>query len=752
MSEWKSTACILCELNCGIEVKVGENNTIEKVRGDKNHPASKGYLCNKASRLNHYQNGRDRITAPLRRKADGSFEEISWHTAIADIAEKLLEIKQKYGGDKLLYIGGGGQGNHLTGVYSSATRKALGAVYQTNAIAQEKTGEAWVFSQMFNAPMGRADFENAEVGIFLGKNPWQSHGFHQTRLILKKMQKDPNRKIVVFDPRRSETADMADYHMAVKPGTDAWALAAIIAILIQEDWVDHDWVIQHTENYQQVRNLFADISVSEYCKQCGLEESTVRELTRVIKDAGSVAFWEDLGVQMNRNSTLVSYLNKLIWTLTGNFGKKGTQYLPSFIQPLLSARYDDSRRTPVSNARIIGGYIPCNSVTDEILTDHPDRQRALWIDCSNPVHSFADTQRMQQSMRSVELSVVTDIAMTETAMQADYVLPTANQFEKPEVSFFNFDFPHNVMQVRAPIFNAPDSVLSEPEIHSRLCEAMGFIPQDVIDELNAVLDKKPEDFSKLFLAKAMGDKNLMKVAPVILYRTLGRTLDNGLEAISPLSAIALKYAMSNPQAVKDAGIEGAGLQLGENLFKALVGSRSGIEYSSEDYDASFKRIKRPGNKIELFIPELAGEVESLSKGSKTLSSDEFPFILSAGERRDYTANGIYRDNNWKKKDLSGALRMSPADAENLGVETGGAVNVISSRGTQTAVVEITERMQPGHVSLPNGGGFTNNLNTDKKLEKIGVALNMLTDSDSRDYLAGTPWHKYVPVRLETIKE
>src|SRR5205085_4630107 len=124
--EWQRTACILCSVNCGIEVKVDDGH-ITKVRGDRAHPGSRGYACEKAQRLDHYQNGRHRLSTPLRRRPDGTFEEIDWDTAIAEIAERLVAIRDTHGGASIFYYGGGGQGNHLGGAYSGALRKALGS-------------------------------------------------------------------------------------------------------------------------------------------------------------------------------------------------------------------------------------------------------------------------------------------------------------------------------------------------------------------------------------------------------------------------------------------------------------------------------------------------------------------------------------------------------------------------------------------------------------------------------------------------
>ena len=168
-SDWKSTACILCECNCGIEVQLGgkDGRSLLRVRGDDAHPASRGYACEKPSRLDFYQNGPHRLTKPLRRRPDGSFEEIDWDTAIREVAERFAAVRDAHGGESIFYYGGGGQGNHLPGAYGGATRAVLGSRFRSNALAQEKTGEFWVDSKMLGGYV-RGEFEHTEVAIFLG--------------------------------------------------------------------------------------------------------------------------------------------------------------------------------------------------------------------------------------------------------------------------------------------------------------------------------------------------------------------------------------------------------------------------------------------------------------------------------------------------------------------------------------------------------------------------------------------------------
>jgi anaerobic selenocysteine-containing dehydrogenase len=235
-----------------------------KIRGDKAHPASRGYACEKPHRLNFYQNASDRLRSPLRRRSDGSFEEIDWDTAISEIAARLSRVREDFGGESIFYYGGGGQGNHLPGAYASATRRALGSRYLSGALAQEKTGEFWISHRMLGT-MTRADFEHCDVALFIGKNPWHSHSLDRARVVLKEIAKDPERKMIVIDPRLTETAKLADIHLQVRPGTDAWLLSAMVGVLVQEQLCDLDFLAEHASGYQEAMSAFAATPVADFC-------------------------------------------------------------------------------------------------------------------------------------------------------------------------------------------------------------------------------------------------------------------------------------------------------------------------------------------------------------------------------------------------------------------------------------------------------------------------------------------------------
>lgn len=755
--EWLPTACILCEANCGIEVQLGgdDGRRFTRIRGDKAHPISQGYACEKPSRLDHYQNGGDRITAPLRRRKDGTYEEIDWETAIREVSTKLVAIKDSHGGDSIFYYGGIAQGNHLPVVYSRSTLSALGSTFRSNPIAQEKLGEIFVLTEMTGTYM-RSDFEECQVGMFIGKNPWITHGMPQARVTLRNISRDPERSLIVVDPRRSETADFADIHLQLQPGTDAWLLSALLATIVQEKLYDEGWIREQTTGREDVFPRFASVDISAYARICGVPEELIREAARTIATAKSFAAAEDLGVQMNRHSTLVSYLHYLLKFVTGHLGREGCAYVPTPFFPLSGnamgkpaspASSTSEVRTPVTQSRVIAGLTPCNAIVDEILSDDESRFRAMIVESSNPVHSLADSTRVREAMRSLEFSVVIDIAMTETAREADYVLPVATQFEKAEATFFNFEFPNNAFHLRQPLLEPLDGVFSEAELHTRLVESMGLIPDEVIEELRNAWDLGRPAFRLKFFSRVASDPALLGLAPAILFRAIADKLPSGRAEGAALWVLAQLASLRAPDSLRRAGLIGSDDELGDALFDAIIDGAHGVVFASDEWESVLGKIRTPSGKIDLAIPLLLDALDELQEFE---TDPEFPFTLTAGERRSFTANAIFRSPSWRKKDAEGALRLSPNDASNLGVSTGDSVRVTTRRGSADAVAEVSDRMQDGYISIPNGFGLDIS-SPDGTSSHVGVSTNELTATEDCDPFVKTPWHKSVPARLEVLE-
>ena len=746
--EWRQTICILCSVNCGIEVKL-EDRHIARVRGNRAHVASRGYACEKAQRIDYYQNGRDRLTSPMRRRPDGTFEEVDWDTAIREVAAGFLRVRDRWGGASIFYYGGGGQGNHLCGAHGASTRKALGSVFSSNALAQEKTGEFWVDHMLFGTGVS-GGYQQAEVAVFVGKNPWQSHGFQRARPILRDIAADPNRALIVIDPRRTETAEMADFHLRVRPGTDAFCLAAMLGVLVQEDLINPDFIHDRTQNGDQLFAVLSEVPVADYCGRAGLSEDLVRAAARRIAHAASVSVYEDLGIEQSLHSTLNSYLEKLLFAVTGNLGKPGAMNAGTSLTGLFGGALS-AETSPVGGHRIIGGMIPANVIPDEILTDHPKRFRAMLIESENPAHSVADSARMRQALQALEFVVVIDVAMTETAREAHYVLPASSQYEKWEATFFGAPFHTetyyaNTFTLRGPILDPIPGTLAEGEIHRRLVRALGTMTDDDVAPLHAAAAQGRLAYA-MELGRVLSERpHLAGVMTAVLYETLGPTLGAGNENAAAVWGIAHNFARRYPESLRRAGFDQQGPMLGEALFDAILKSPSGVVVSIDPYDETWRRIH--GGRIDLTIPELIPELKSL-RDEFPSSDPEFPFVLSAGQRRSSTANTIIRDPKWRPKDPAGALYMNPADAAGLGVQSGGRVRVITKRASAETVVEVTDTMLPGHVALPNGGGLWYPDREGQEFQH-GVAPNELTTTEHRDWFAGTPHHKHVAARIEAV--
>jgi formate dehydrogenase len=490
------------------------------------------------------------------------------------------------------------------------------------------------------------------------------------------------------------------------------------------------------------------VPVADYCERAGVSEKLVREAARLIGNGQSVAVLEDLGIEMAPHSTLNSYLEKLLYALTGNIGRPGTMNLGTHLGKLIGSG-KDNQTTPVGGHRIITGLVPCNAIPEEILTDHEDRFRGMFIESGNPVHSLADSPRMREALEALECVVLIDVAMTETAKYADYILPAASQYEKVETTFFGGGFPDNTFLLRQPLFPMAEGTLTEPEIHSRLCRALGAYEDEDLTTLREAAAESVEKFGMAFLEAMTNQPKLAAIMPVVLYETLGRTLGEGLEGSALIWGAAQSLSMEHADSVRRAGFEGEGPALGNALFQAILDNPNGVVITSDLYEVTMERIKTDDGRIELVIPELVQELADLIDEQPPRRTDDYPFILAAGERRTSTANTIFRDPSWRRKDVEGALRMSVSDAERLGVETGGRVRITTKRGSAEAVVEVNDTLREGHITIPNGHGLE--YPDENGVRKVhGVAPNELTSSEDRDWLALTPWHKHVRAQLEVI--
>jgi anaerobic selenocysteine-containing dehydrogenase len=418
--ETRKSACILCYINCGIEVEV-EDGKMKRVKGDKVNPKSQGYICQKAGRLPFYANDRAlRLKKPLRRNAEGGFDEIEWDTAFTEIAAKLNHLRATGSDQSFGYYGGGGQGSVMGGVFSQALRGVMGTGPNFNALSQEKTGDFWVNGRMFGAQHIHTaeDVEGAELTVVLGCNPWMSHGIARARDAMNAIGKDPKRQMIVIDPRRTEIADLADLHLPLRPGTDAYLLSALLAMIIARGGQEDTFLDQHCTGWPEVRGALSQVPVDAFLAAAEINRVDAERAVDMIIAAASMTVRVDIGVQQSRNSTLNAWLEKLLFLITGNFLRPGCNGLHSWLAPMWGHSPAGSIDLPTGQERI-AGLSPCNDLPKLILNDHPDRIRAMVVDGGNPANTTANTQAVERALSSLDLLVVIEVAMTETARLAD---------------------------------------------------------------------------------------------------------------------------------------------------------------------------------------------------------------------------------------------------------------------------------------------------------------------------------------------
>ncbi len=753
----KTTACILCSQNCGIIIEQDDLGKYTRIIGDPDHPVSEGYLCQKATRLNYYQD-QERLTSPLRRKPDGSFEEISWDTAIKEIAEGLKNIRDSHGGTSIAYVGGGGQGNHIGGVFGSTLRTACDTPYFYGALAQEKTGNFWVNGHLFGRqntnycePVGEADYV-----MVLGANPVQSHGIPKARPTINEVARNPEKTLVVVDPRKTETAAKADLFLQVRPGKDAYLLSAIIAHIIQNQLENPAFINERTVGFESIKPHFLKIDVAKYASESGVSLDLVKSVAKGICSAKTFALRSDLGIEQSENSTLNAYLTRLLFLITGHFGREGTNCLHTLFFPLIGHSKEPEEggvTTQVTKMKGIGKLFPPNILPLEIDTDHPDRLRAVVVDSANPVASYANTAAQIKALEKLELSVVIDVAMTETARHAKYVLPARTQFEKMEATFFNLEFPKNFFHLRHPISKPLENTLDEPEIYHRMVTAMGELPGK-FPVLSAIarIDRKVPSLKLLPLALGVVTTlkpKWKKYSLLILKETLGKSLPySNAKAAAFIWVAAHMYVKKYAKQVNRTGLKQKGYLLGEALFNKILNNPSGTFISEHTYDESWELIRHADKKVHLEIPELLGWLDALPEKLQTVDKNEFTFNLLAGERRSYNANTVLRNPEWRKVDIEGALKVNPKDAENLKIQNGDWVNCISKVGQVCVKTSITDEVPVGVLSLPHGYGL---MYSNHGISQTGSLINILTSTEECDPLAKTPFHKNVKVRLEKAK-
>jgi anaerobic selenocysteine-containing dehydrogenase len=722
--DWQSTSCVLCATNCGLQVRV-EDNRITKVRADKTNPFSQGYTCRKALTVGKYADHKQRVTGPLKRMPDGSYAAVPWDQAISEIAAKLREIIDQRSPRAVALVGGGGQANHLDYLYANGFLKLIGSPWHFNALAQEFTQKYWVHGHMFGSE--GLDFgpslATSEVCMVIGSNPWMSSGFQRARDLVKQIAKDPERTLIVVDPRRHETAKRADIHLQIRPGTDLYFLLAMLNVIVSEGLVDEEFVAEHAHGWVEAKFIADLVTPARAAKLCDLPEEDIVAVARRFATASSASIKADLGIYHNKDMVENSYLLPLLHIVTANMCTPHGAHFPvsmfSGAGILDALQGDEKPRTRVAGIPMIRGIFPPNALPEEILDAGEERIRALFVEACNPLRSYADTQAMTRAFEDLELLVVIDPAMNEPARLAHYVLPPPVGYEKWEASVFPKGYPEIYMHLRRPVLEAPPGTKQECLIFYELAKEMGL------------------DYS---------------ASPV--FAALESAIEAGEPApvLSSIKGVSMLFAMNHSPALAEEGTVSGEGDAGEELYQTLLDHPEGVLLCRVDPAANWELVRTPDKKAVLDTPELLGRFRGLEIPEDTdfRSRSDFPFILQTGERSDYNANTIQRDPTWRKKERDSYLRMHEKVAEQLGVSDGETVRLVTEHAEVLVAARVTDDIYPGNLSMPHGYGLVWENEETGELEQHGVNVQALVSAQHRDPLSGVPYHKYIPARVEKV--
>ena len=743
MSQWHKTGCVLCAQNCGLEVLV-EDNRMVRVKPDKSNLRSQGYACRKGLNVIYHQYPKDRLTEPLKR-TDDRFVPISWDQAITEIAEKMKHLVNEFGPRCLAYMGASAQGGHFEGAFGLSILRSMGSQYFYNSGGQEFSGIWWLFGRMLGKQYNVAmpDDHATEMLVGWGWNGMESHQMPQAPKVLKSFSKNPDRLLVIIDPKKSETASIANIHLPVRPGTDALLIKAIISIILDKQWENKEYINNHVEGWDTIKPWFEHFDAKAAIAVCELDYEQVVELCRLM----TTRIWAmhpDLGIYMGRKSTLNSYLMNVLGAICGIFCQSGGNIIPGMVMPM---GYHADERDPKTWRTIMtnmppasAGSFPPAVMPEEILNDHPERLRAVFVSACNPLRSYPDTTAYEEAFGKLDLLVVNEMVMSETARLAHYVLPCRTYYESWDGTFFPWTFPKVFFQMRRPIVTPPEKCLEASQIFTLIADKLGLVPE-IPESLYDAAKGDRLNFGAKLMEWAASKPRSLAVMPFVLAKTLGKEWDSA--ALAALWGILMTAPKSFRKNAARIGFE-PGLDQGDKIFQALLDKPEGLWVGEVDPDENFKAIKTPSGKIEVYVPELETDAKNLNAVSEAQDlklPDELPMILNAGRHTKYNINTMMRNPEWNKDKRACTVSINPADAESLNLTDGQQVKVTTEAGSEVNELQISDQIRKGTILIPHGFGLIYDGHV------YGMNVNRLTKNTHRDPI-GTPLHRFVPCRVE----
>ena len=766
MGEWKKTLCNLCAMTCGLEMEI-EGNRIINVRPDPASPSSDCYCCRKGRSAKYFVENSERILYPKKR-VDDHYERISWEQAYREIAEKANAILQAHGPRSTALIGGGGGATGAAAATARPFLQAIGSQYFFNPIGVEFMGIFWscgkIFGDQFH-PL-EPDDKNCEVLIFWGSNSYVSHQLPNARPMIREFSRNPDKMVIVVDPRLSETARMADMHIKPAPGSDALFLRALIALILEKGWQNRDFLYRYCKDWAHARAWFLDFDIDGALKVCGIPRKQAEDFARILTTK-KWGMHQDLGLYFGRQSTLSSYLCLVLMAVCGTLLVPGGNIPPVRIITLDCIDESDPKvwRMPVTNRFPVAGMYPEGALPDEVLGDNEDRIRMAFCNMSNPLRSYPDSQKMEEALKHLELFVAMDCVETETTRIADYVLPTPSAYEVGgDFDVFAFHYPEIMYFSRRAVVKAPGEAREDAMVYAELAQAMGLVPKlpqylyEAAEEAVRTGDRI-KYFMKVVGWIAKGGMKYFDQAAIIIALTLGKAMGSAGHAMNwaalLISKLPERAIMAVEPDTKQHPLLARMPVLNEfctmdAAFKLVDEHPEGAVIAYSDVEHLMQRhIRHKDKRFHLWCEEIDRALKDITPAHEEAAlrlKDGCNMILSAGRHSDGGMNTSMRNPGTYRYRDPYRLAMNPEDAAAFGMKDGETVRVTTSKGSITVPVEITWQTAPGYCMIPHHFGLS------YEGKAHGMHINYLTDHRDLDELTGNAKWRYTPCRVEKIQE
>ncbi len=705
-------SCNLCEAMCGVVIEA-DGDRVTSVRGDSDDPFSRGYICPKATALGDIHHDPDRLRAPLRRTASGDFEEIDWETALSFAASRLDQTRRRHGKKGVaLYLGNPTIHNLGASLGSQVFSAALGSHNRYSATSVDQLPKMLAAYLMYGHQlmMSVPDVDRTDCFVLFGANPLVSNGSLMSAPGMKRRLeaiRARGGRVIVFDPRRTETARAADEHVFVRPGTDAVVLLSMIQVVFEERLARLGRLAPHLDGLDALSAVAEGFSPEETASVTGVPADVVRRVTREIASAERCAVYGRVGVSIQEFGALSNWLIEALNALTGHLDEPGGMMFTTpavdlvKLGTLIGLEGSFGRiKSRVRGAPGFSGELPVSCLAEEIETPGEGQVRALVTLAGNIALSTPNGRRLERALSSLDFMVSIDPYLNETSRHAHVILPPAFALERPhyDVALHAYAV-RNTARWSSPLFAKAPSQRDDWEI---------------LTDLSARLT-------------ARGDA----------LDPLRETLARGALSIATPRRIIDALLRVGPHGVTREGITVAKLEA----------SPHGVDLGPLERVMPAKIFTRD-RKIKLAPSEFVADVARLEARMPALAHRDGSLVLIG--RRELRSNNSWGHNveRMVKGPARCTLRVHPDDASARDLRTGDRAKITSRVGEVVAPVEVTDEVMPGVACLPHGWGHDREKTRMRVASAApGVSANDVTDETVIDELAGTSVLTGVPVRV-----